>query len=135
VLNIQHVLKSYIYMSTCSCYKLREIDHHPIYLFSIKPTFCGTVTYRSIPKGWPGNASREFLRYPSRSKNTVFLLSAAQSIANLFDLEAGPANLIWPCFGNTTVSLSSIVFGIVTSTEVNVDLGIAYVRVPGYRLS
>jgi hypothetical protein len=65
-------------------------------------TTCPSI-YRSILKVRPGNASRELSEYPSRSKNTLFLLSAAQSIANLFDLESCPANLIWPSFGNTKV--------------------------------
>jgi hypothetical protein len=47
------------------------------------------------------NAS--FLRYPSRSKNELFLLSAARNTENLFDLEACPANLICSSFGNATV--------------------------------
>jgi hypothetical protein len=52
------------------------------------------------PKEVPRNTS--FLRYPSRSKNDLFLSSAAQNIANLIDLEACPANLIWRSFGITT---------------------------------
>jgi hypothetical protein len=46
------------------------------------------------------NAS--FLGCPVRSKDTLFLLSAARNIEQLFDLEACPANLIWRSFGNTT---------------------------------
>jgi hypothetical protein len=45
------------------------------------------------------------LRYPSRSKNAQFLLSAAQNIENLFYPVACPAHLIWPSFGNSTVYL------------------------------
>jgi hypothetical protein len=61
------------------------------------------LNYRSAPKGRPSNAQRKLLTYSTRSKHNVFLLSAAQSIANLFVLEAGPPNLIWPSFGITTV--------------------------------
>jgi hypothetical protein len=45
--------------------------------------------YRSIPL--EGQVARHAsLRYPSRSKNNLFLLSAAQSSTNVFDLEACP---------------------------------------------
>jgi hypothetical protein len=47
------------------------------------------------------NAS--FLKYPSRSKDILFLWSSDQSSANLFDLEACPATLIWPSSGNPLV--------------------------------
>jgi hypothetical protein len=58
-----------------------------------------------FPKEGQVTRNASFLRYPSRSKNNFLLLSAAQNIANLIDLEASPANLIWPSFGNTTVSV------------------------------
>jgi hypothetical protein len=56
-----------------------------------------------FPKEGQATHNASFPRYPSRSKNEIFLLSAAQNTSNLFDLEACPAHLIWPSFGNTTV--------------------------------
>jgi hypothetical protein len=49
-----------------------------------------------------------FHRHPSTSQNSLFLWSSAQSSANLFELEACPATLIWPSFGNTTVTCEVI---------------------------
>jgi hypothetical protein len=57
----------------------------------------------AFPKEGQVTRHASLLWYPSRSKSTLFLLSAAQSIANLFDLEACPGNRIWPSFGNSTV--------------------------------
>jgi hypothetical protein len=72
--------------------------------------------YRSIPKGRPSKHSASFLRYPSRSKNNLFLLLAAQSIANLIDIEACPENVVWPSFANKYYGIfTSDVFGF-TST-------------------
>jgi hypothetical protein len=59
----------------------------------------------AFPKERQVTRHASLLRYPSRSKDTLFLLSAAQSIANLFDLEDCPGDLIWPSFGNGTVSV------------------------------
>jgi hypothetical protein len=64
-----------------------------------------------FPKEGQVKRNASVLRYPSMSKNKLFLFSAVQNIANLFDLEPCPANLIWPSFGqvfhlaiwNTTV--------------------------------
>jgi hypothetical protein len=67
-------------------------------LFLILVSSVNTVVF---PKEGQGTRSANFLRFPSRSRNTLILWSAAQSIANLFDLEACPASLIWPSFGNT----------------------------------
>jgi hypothetical protein len=50
----------------------------------------------SFPKEGQVARQASFVMYPSRSKSTLFLLSAAQRIAKLFDLEACPANLTWP---------------------------------------
>jgi hypothetical protein len=40
-----------------------------------------------------------YLEHPTMSKNHALLLSGAQNIADSFDLEPCPANLIWPSFG------------------------------------
>jgi hypothetical protein len=61
-----------------------------------------------FPKGGQVTRNASFLRYQPRSKNTRFLWSSAQSIANLFDLEASRATVIWPFFGNTTVYMRVI---------------------------
>jgi hypothetical protein len=49
------------------------------------------------------NAS--FVWYLFRSKNSIIMESADQNIANLVDLEACSANLLWPSFGTTTVRI------------------------------
>jgi hypothetical protein len=59
----------------------------------------------AFPKEGRVTRKASFPRYHSRSKNTIFLLSAARSIANLLNLVAFRANFIWPSFGNTTVCI------------------------------
>jgi hypothetical protein len=58
---------------------------------------CAFVSECTVVFPKEGHVTRNatFLRYPSRSKNKLFLLSAVQNIANLFDLEPCPANLIF----------------------------------------
>jgi hypothetical protein len=56
-----------------------------------------------FPKERQVTRHASFLRYPSRSKNKLFLWSDTQKISDVFDLEACPASLIWRSFGNTTV--------------------------------
>jgi hypothetical protein len=63
---------------------------------------CQVITV-VFPKEGQVTRHVSFLRYPSRSENKLFLWSDAQNISDLFDLEACPASLIWPSFGNTTV--------------------------------
>jgi hypothetical protein len=64
------------------------------------------VNTEVFPKEGQVRRSASFLRYPSRSKNTLCLWSTALNIATLFNLEAHPGNLIWPSFGITTVCTS-----------------------------
>jgi hypothetical protein len=67
------------------------------------PNACFVLQYRSISKEGQVRRHASFVRYLSRSENKLFLSSDAQNISDLFNLEAYPASLIWPSFGNTTV--------------------------------
>jgi hypothetical protein len=61
-----------------------------------------------IPNEGQVTRNASFLRYSTRSRISLFLLSAAQNIANFIDLEACPAALTWPSFENTAVLITII---------------------------
>jgi hypothetical protein len=53
--------------------------------------------------------TRALLGTPLGPTNSPFLQSAAQNIAIFLDLEACPATVIWPSFGNTQVTVTTLV--------------------------
>jgi hypothetical protein len=63
------------------------------------PAAASAVLTVMFPKDGQATRSESFLRYPCRSKNYLFLLSAAQAIADLFGIETCSTILMWPSLG------------------------------------